>query len=626
MLLAAQTTPPPAQNPADIETVKTTISVVEKLTTEVPASVTVVDQQGVQKLSGVNLDDRLRMVPGFSLFRRSSGLVAHPTTQGLSLRGIGSSGASRTLVLWDGIPLNDPFGGWVYWTRVSPDEVGRIEISRGASTSVFGDRALGGVVSLFSREPEKHRLTGEYEVGNRNTHTASAGYSHLFQRMAVSGMGRAFTTNGYILVPEPIRGRVDREATVRFVTGAARLDWIGANDRAFFKSDLLAEERGNGTVLQRNSTSMGSIGGNYLHQWSRDTVSAVGYHIREEFRSSFSSIAANRQTETISFLQTVPADATGGSAFWQHTANRFSSIAGADFNRVEGKSIDRFPTITRVGEGSLFQHGTFLQGDFKAGPARFFLGARHHVPSSDRQFFSPSAGGVVGHRRLRARGSVYRSFRAATLNELYRDFRQGNAVTLANAELRPERVFGAEVGFDFVGESSRAGVTFFRNDLRDLVSNVTLRTTPAEITRQRQNASRALNRGFEVNLSHGWRDFRAEASYLFADSRFSTSLRIPQIPKHQGSAQVTWIGRKTLASAGFRTHAFQFDDDLNRLLLPGFATSHFTVRHKLFRELSAVVAAENVFNREYYVAFTPVPQTGTPRLFRAGLRWDGRLW
>src|SRR6478672_4779798 len=101
----------------------------------------------LQQLPGENLDDRLRYVPGFSMFRRSSSLAANPTTQGISLRGLGSSGASRTLLLWDGIPVNSPFGGWIYWTRLAPEDVERIEVSRGASTSVFGDRAMGGTIN-----------------------------------------------------------------------------------------------------------------------------------------------------------------------------------------------------------------------------------------------------------------------------------------------------------------------------------------------------------------------------------------------------------------------------------------------------------------------------------------------
>ena len=137
--------------PAPATPIQSSITVVEKVATEAPASLTILDARRVQQVPGINLDDRLRMVPGFSLFRRSSSLAAHPTTMGISLRGLGSTGASRTLVLWDGVPLNDPFGGWVYWNRVSPELTGRVELSRGASTSLFGDRAMAGAITLFTR-------------------------------------------------------------------------------------------------------------------------------------------------------------------------------------------------------------------------------------------------------------------------------------------------------------------------------------------------------------------------------------------------------------------------------------------------------------------------------------------
>src|ERR1041385_935625 len=148
LLLPAQQTPEPPKP----EPLKTSITVVEKLSAETPANISVIDAGELQQTPGTNLDDRLREVPGFSLFRRSSSLVAHPTTQGISLRVIGSSGASRTLLLWDGIPANDPFGGWVYWTQFIPAEVETIEVTRGAATSIFGDKAMSGSIGIFSRQ------------------------------------------------------------------------------------------------------------------------------------------------------------------------------------------------------------------------------------------------------------------------------------------------------------------------------------------------------------------------------------------------------------------------------------------------------------------------------------------
>ncbi len=605
---------------------KTSITVVEKVSAEAPASVAVFENQQIGRLAGVNLDDRLRMLPGFSLFRRSSSLVAHPTTQGLSLRGLGSTGASRTLVLWDGIPINDPFGGWVYWTRVAPEELGRVEVSRGASTSVFGDRALGGAVGLFSREPEPRRLTASYEGGNRSTHSLTSGYSHLWPRAAVSGHGRAFTTDGYYLVPERNRGGIDRMAGVRFAAGNARLDLLGASQRFFLKADVLVEERENGTGVQRNSTSLGAVAAQWFREFSRDGVSLSGYHTREEFRSSFSTIVANRNTERLTSLQSVPADAVGAAAVWRHSGSRWNSLIGADVARAEGSSIDTFfPGGRSVSGGVLLQHGTFLQWDASAGPAKLYLGARHHFTGQDRQFFSPSAGLAAGRGRWRGRGSAYRSFRAPTLNELHREFRAGNAVTMANARLRPESLFGAEAGFDYVGESGRASVSLFRNSLSDLITNVTLSTTPALITRQRRNAARALARGIEMDVRRHWRQWQAEAGYLYVDSRFSTGPRTPQVARHQGSAQIAYAGEDTLASFGLRSYSFQFEDDRNLLLLPGFATLHFSVRQRLIGSLSAVVVFENLLDKEYYVGFSTIPAIGAPRLWRAGLRWDGRL-
>ncbi|MBM3811871.1 MAG: TonB-dependent receptor [Acidimicrobiia bacterium] len=627
-LLTAQSPSPAAPK---LEPVHSSITVVEKVSTEAPASVAILPSRELSQIPGVNLDDRLRMVPGFSLFRRSSSIAAHPTTQGISLRGLGSTGASRTLVLWDGVPWNDPFGGWVYWTRIAPEQIDRVEVSRGASTSIFGDRAMGGAIALFSRQPENGRFHASYEAGNRGTHSAGAGYSHIWStsgpKIALSGQGRAFSTDGYFIVPKANRGAVDTQAGVRFTAADTRLDLLGSRDRLFLKFDLLAEERANGTALQRNSTSLGNIAAHYYRDINRDGLSVTAWHGRQEFRSSFTTIAANRATERVTSNQSVPAEAFGAAGFWKHAGPGWNSMLGADMQRVEGTSIDSLvPTGKRIGGGTQFQRGYFAQFNLKSGPAQFFLGGRHHFTGQDRQFFSPSAGLAAGRGRWRARSSLYRSFRAPTLNELHREFRAGNAATLPNPLLKPEGVFGAEAGFDVSGEATRASFTFFRSSMSNIITNVTLSTSPNQIIRQRQNAASALARGLEADLRHRWRNWQAELGYLYVESRFSNRLRIPQVPKHQGSAQFTYSRKDTLASFGVRSAGLQFEDDLNRFLLPGFATAHISLQQRLHKGLSAVCVFENLFNREYWVGFSVIPAIGPPRLYRIGLRWDGRLF
>jgi outer membrane receptor protein involved in Fe transport len=611
--------------PQKLEPVKTSITVVERISAETPANVSVIDSRDLRETPGVDLDDRLRDVPGFTLFRRTSSLVAHPTTQGVSLRGLGSSGASRTLVLWDGIPVNDPFGGWVYWSRFTPDELERIEVSRGASTSIFGDRAMAGVIAIVARAAERRHLLAGYQGGNKNSHDAWLGASNLWSRWAISGSGRAFTTDGYFIVPERIRGSVDRRAGLRFATGAVRLDWFGGANRIFLKSDVLAEDRKNGTSLQTNSTGLGEVGMHYDREVGRDNFSVLGFHTRDQFHSSFSAIPANRNSETITFRQTVPSEATGGAALWQHTTSRWNLLGGADVYRTEGFNTDAFPTIKRVAGGTLLQHGVFAQSDVTLGWAKLFVGGRHSFAGQDRTFFSPSAGIIAGRHRWRGRASVYRSFRAPTLNELYREFRVGNTITQGNLALRPETVFGAEVGADFVGESTGVRVTFYRNSLHDLITNVTLSSSPAQIVRQRQNAAAALSRGAEMEARGRWKTWRGELGYLYVNSRYATGELLPQVPRHQGSAQLSFEKGGTLASAGVRSYGAQFDDDLNRFRLHGFATVQLVARQRLAKGLSASVAFENLLDREYIVALTPTPSIGAPRLWRIGLRWEGKL-
>ncbi len=616
-----------AQAPApEPERIKTEVTVVGSVKAEAPASMTILGAPEVQTVPGVNLDDRLRQVPGFTLFRRSSGLVANPTTQGISLRGLGSTGASRTLVLWDGVPLNDPFGGWVYWTRVAPESVNQIEVTRGASSSVFGDRAMSGSISLFSKPIDARHYYGAIEGGNRGQVSPSVGYWDRIGNWGFGAQGRAFRFDGYPIVPATIRGRIDTPANVEFVTGDTRLEYTKGAHRVGLKFDVLAEDRANGTPIQTNSTSIGSLAGTYARQWSRDSVNVTGFFQSQEFRAGFSAIAATRATETLTFRQSVPAQAGGGSALYRHAGSSWNGVFGVDVNRVNGISYDFLnPTGVRSGGGTINQRGFFAQTDFHYKDLRIFLGAREQLTGlqNREQFFSPSGGFTYGRGQWRTRGSVSRSLRSPTLNELYREFRAGNTVTQANPGLTPETLFGAELGADWIGERSRAGITFFRSEMNDIITNVTLSSTPALITRQRRNFGSALSRGIEIDLRRDLGPFRWDGSYLFVDSRFVTGgLRLPQVARHQGSSQLTWRWRRTMATASIRSASLQFEDDRNTQLLPGYAAVQGVVRQQLTDRLSLQGAMENVLDRSYLTGWTPAAQIGPPRLWRVGMRWE----
>ena len=609
--------------PTTPEPVRSSITVVENVVTQTPANVSEVSAHDLAQTPGVNIDDRLREVPGFSLFRRTSSVVANPTTQGVSLRGIGSSGASRSLVLWDGVPMNDPFGGWVYWTRFPPEDLRRVEISRGASTSVFGDLALGGAIGLFSREADRAHVYGGFEGGSQSSRDLWTGASNLWRNFALSGAARAYKTDGYFVVPRTVRGNVDQRANVEFVTGDFRIDTFQGTHRFFAELNILSEDRANGTAATRNSSSLGTASLHFVEALSHNEFSFLAFRSQEQYHSTYSAVAADRNTERLTSRQTVPANGNGADLLWNHHESAWNFAAGADVNQNRGFSTDAvFPTGRRYGGGTILQHGEFAQTDYAWKGLRLFLGARHQYTGLGNQFLNPSAGLVYSISNWKLRGSAYRAFRSPTLNELYREFRAGNTVTQANAHLGPETLLGSEVGADYLTERGAIRVTAFRNALAHLITNTTLSVSPTQIIRQRRNGADSLSRGVELSAMHRWREWRAEAGYLYVESRYVTGPRIPQVPKHQGSAQLSYERGRTDVSGGVRVYGAQFEDDQNIFRLAGFASVQLLVRQRLSNQFSVSLAFENLLDHQYYTGFTPTPTIGAPRQIRAAVRWS----
>src|SRR5687767_12453761 len=208
----------------------------------IPASVSVISGQEIQSRAAVVPDDLLRQLPEFSLFRRSSSLSAHPTSQGVSLRGIGPSGVSRSLVLLDGVPFNDAFGGWVYWTALPMESADRLEVVNGASSSLYGSYAMGGVVNIVTRPPERRTLALKTQYGSRQSPKVDFRGSDVWGKFGVSVDGSVFDTEGFGNVLPSLRGPVDTKVAVQFNSVAVKADY-NPSDRvhAFVRTGHFSE-------------------------------------------------------------------------------------------------------------------------------------------------------------------------------------------------------------------------------------------------------------------------------------------------------------------------------------------------------------------------------------------------
>jgi outer membrane receptor protein involved in Fe transport len=633
---------------------------------DTPSSVIVLSPEDLLTTAALTLDDLLRQVPGFTLFRRTSSRTSNPTSQGVSLRGVGASGASRAVVLNDGIPVNDPFGGWVYWSRVPRESVSRVEVVQGGTSSLYGTDALGGVISFLPRDVRDSVFSLETSGGNEQTFDTSMFAAGRLSQWSGQVAIEAFHTDGYIPVDERERGPVDTRAASQHTTFQVGLDRLLAErGRLFARASLFHEMRENGTPLTPNDTTIRQLA--LGADWNSAHLGAIVARLfasTQVYDQNFSAIAANRQSESLTRSQRVPAQQIGFSSQWSRVAGtRQTLVAGLDAREVRGASDELVFTAGRItsaiGAGGRERTiGVFGQDIIRVAPRLLLtVGVRgdrwrnYDAFSATRPFATPGAVSVTKftdrietafsprlsllykaseHLSLYATGS--RAFRAPTLNELYRSFRVGNVLTQANVNLRAERLTGGEAGARVTAFAERLALrgTFFWSELTRPIANVTLSVTPTLITRQRQNLGRTRSRGVEFEAdAHLSRTVTLAGGYQFADAtvlRFPANralegLLIPQTPRHQLTFQARYDNPSLVTvSLQGRAAGVQFDDDQNQLKLGRYFTLDLFAARQLGRNVEVFAAFENLTDDRYDIGRTPVRTVGPPLLARAGLR------
>jgi len=629
---------------------------------DTPASIAIVPQAALGVTASGFLDDALRQVVGFSLFRRTGSRTANPTAQGVSLRGLGASGASRALVLADGIPLNDPFGGWVYWARQPRMGVERLEVLRGGAADLYGSGAIGGVVQLVSRDARQGRaleaeLSGGGDSTFEGTLTARAARGDWAGRLSAEG----YTTDGYVPVEEASRGAVDSEAASRHLALDALVERRSFRDgRAFVRAQAYDEDRDNGTPLQTNDTriALGALGLDWGSA-ERGRTSLRAWAETQLFHQTFSAVAADRSREDLTRQQRVPADALGFSAQWTRAlGSRQRLLLGAEARRAEGTTeevvfVRGAATSTLEAGGDETGGAVFLQ-DLIQAHSRLLVSASLRLdawaqrggrstltplatgaavttthPDRDESARSPRLGVLFRARPgLSLTASGYGAFRAPTLNELYRSFRVGDTLTLANPGLVPERLWGGEAGALVMRGRHTLRLTAFSAEVRDAVANVTVATAPGLVTRERQNVGRTRSRGLEaeLDLRLGSRTLLT-AGYALTDARVASfpadpaleGRRLPQVPRQQATLQARYEGRLRLGLQA-RVSSTAYEDDRNELELDPALQVDLLAGYALRGGVLLFAAAENVFDAEIVAARTPVPSLAAPRQLRAGLR------
>ncbi len=625
----------------------------------VPAAATILTREQIDRTpfrEGHQADDLLRYVPDVQPSNLSS-RYNHPTAQAVSLRGLGNR---RALVLLDGVPLNDGFGGWINWGMV-PNTIERIEVVPGGGSNLYGTWAMGGVIHLITEKPGTGTgLRAESRAGNLNSYSNSLSARYGTDRLGVTVGARWFHTNGFIPVPEYQRGPVDRTDDSRHLNLHGTLSAaVDPRTTLSITGNLFREDRTFGTTLDVATRTIGRVTAGLEGGTARgDQWSAKLFAQWQTFRNATGQVTPsplNRQSEFRDRLQDIPSDDYGGMLQWTIRADaRNKIVLGTDARAILAQSgDDTFSaagiTGHTVSRGK--QVGGGLYGEWIARPTdRLTL-----IPGFRADWWKnfdgriASVGGVTVPRdnvetalnpkfaaqyavteRLRAGASFYQAFRAPTLNELYRGFAFGGFSFLANENLAPERLVGGDVKLEADLLPDRR-LTLRLTGHHDEVKDQILFVTESAGAARRRNVGRTRSRGGDAELAARLHDLvSVKLGYAYVDATVTSfpgnasreGLRVPNVSRHQvtigltlGSletAQVTVMGRYL---------SRQFADDLNTQAVADFVVVDASLQKALGTHWRLTLDAENLTNRSYIATQTgPVKTLGAPVLIMGGVR------
>jgi vitamin B12 transporter len=638
-------------------------------------STTLIDEQQLQISS--QIDTALRQVPGLSLFRRNSSLSANPTVQGVSLRSIGASGAGRALVTLDGVPQNDPFGGWVIWSSLPTESIQGAEIVHGAGAGPYGAGALTGVIALTERAGTGGIV--DVEGGELSQGRAAGSGNVQFNNVSVGATAMYQSVGGWVPVAPSQAGAADKPLTLNAFSAS-----IHGGVEIVPGTQVTArwgyyDQRQDTGVAGATSSARGNTGS--ITVATAETPDSLGWRIQGWLRDTnmsnvTSAVGLKRATVTPAGNQfAVPTLGWGGNAALRGTFDWLDWEVGADARLADGESQELFSFVNGQFRSSRYAGGrTFVGGAYAEGASRvddwlFTAGIRadewqnsngHTIERSlatnaitlnshpaDTSGTVPT--GRAGVRRdlgdgLYLRSAAYEGFRAPSLNELYRAFRVGNNYTRANANLKPEKLYGVELG---IGDDQGAftwDVTAFWNKLQDGVTNVTLATGPLtapDVTLpagglliQRQNVGYIRALGTEGEAQYRFSSvFALRGAFSITDARVNGQSVTPQLtgkrpastPRVTLTAGLVANPFKDLTLEGdVRWETARYSDDLNTLKLPPAAIVDARATVHLSDRIDFYLAVENLFNEQVATSegADKVFTYEAPRALRIGLAYN----
>ena len=659
LLLAGAAQPAWAQTPSDPdpETIVVTGRALDAPAGERAYAADELTPEDVRTLASGRIEDLLGRAPGVQQFRRSDSRSANPSAQGITLRGLGGNASSRTLVLLDGVPLVDPFFGYVPLSALPPERLERVRILRGGGTGGFAAGAVAGTIDLASAGPDMLGLLnaaallndrGESELSATLAPRLGDGFAVISGRW---DRGQGFwTTPESQRAPASVRARFDSWSTALRAVAPLGPELEVQGRISLFDDSRTLRFAGadNGATGQDASIRLVGRG-----VWQFEVL---GYVQARDFSNVVISATSFRKTLD---QRRTPATGLGAKLELRPPLGAGHNLRlGLDWRRQQGEmqeevysAVTGLVTARRKAGGTNRDLGFYAEHDWRSGPLLLTLAARADRWSVAQGFFrEANAGGTVTtdlafanragwEESLRAglrveaaeglalRAAAYTGMRQPTLNELYRPFTVFPVVTRANAALANERLEGFEAGLDWTAADNLSlRLTAFDNRVKGAIANVTIGPN----LRERRNVDAVRSRGIETGVearlgkvsfdgSLSWLSARVEASGISVglDGR-----RPAQVPRLTASAALAWRPvERGLIALSLRHTGAQWEDDLETDRLPAATTLDAVAEWPLGSGFTLVLRGENLTDTHIITRNQGGSQDlGAPRTVWAGLR------
>ena len=617
----------------------------------------VIDREQLVSVPSGRIEDALASVAGFQQFRRSDSRSANASAQGATLRALGGNATSRALVLLDGVPMSDPFFGYIPFSAIAPERLSQIRVTRGGGSGPFGAGALAGTIEMESAGIDQlDGFAGQALVNDRGeTELSGSAGARLGSGFLVAS-GRWDRGKGFYTTPEadrvPLSARAAFDGWSAQIRGVAPVsDEIELQVRGLaYRDERTLRFKGADSSIEGQDASLRLVG---RGEWEFDALAYL------QARNFTNVVVSSTRFVPVLDQRNTPATGLGGKLELRPPVGDAHVLrVGMDFRRAEGElfetAISAFSgniTARRNAGGTNTDLGLFVEDDWSLGRLVLTLGARldrwtirdgfyterdasgellSTDSFADRAGWDASFRGGVLYRAndvVALRAAAYSGLRLPTLNELYRPFVVFPVVTQANAALENERLEGFEAGIELTPNPAVAlSLTAFDNRVKNAVANVTI----AENLRQRRNIDAIQSRGLEASVSATLGAFSLDASAVWTDaeakgSGFAAALdgnRPSQTPRFTGGATLSWTPADDwLLSATVRHVGAQFEDDLESNVLPAATTLDAFVQVPMTPSIAFVLRGENLTDEAIVTRNqSGAIDLGVPRTVWAGVK------